>query len=275
MVDEQGNTFGTAADTPVTAGTIGWLAPDQETSALFGEQSGAVWQAPDTSDEEGAVTEDGTLNEAGQPVDGEANPEEVQVDPLTNDPYAVDTVTGRTSAIAATGVDSAGSPIYEAPAAAGGGSFEVGPDAAVSSVVASGPIDTSTWDAPVDPASGLTDVPVTDDGGSATWYGGDSGGSVDGGYDSGGSVDGGYDSGGSTDGGYDSGGSVDGGYDSGGSTDGGYDSGGSTDGGYDSGGSTDGGYDSGSYESSAPVEEAAPAPVVDEPPPPPPVEDSG
>lgn len=161
-----------------TPGLTDWLMPGAEGSSLFGDtnsgsETGPGWDSglvvepshvggaadassPSTADTPAAETPASGATTSGTSDDqasggGDANaadPQQISVSPVTGQPYATDAVTGTSSAIAASGVDNAGNPIYQAPEPAGGATFEIAADASVTAVTDVGPIDTSTWGTP-------------------------------------------------------------------------------------------------------------------------------
>ena len=278
MVDDQGNAFGILSDpgsydpgdttvpdsqgdgsgaTIATPGTIDWLNPGAEGSPLFDDSdtdwpsglsipdqpSGDVDDSNETSTEVGSSVSTTNVRDSGPTSDEER----VDVDPITGQPYTENTDTGQTQSIQSSGVDSMGNPIYQAPTAAGGDTFEV--DDAGATISTLGPLDTSGWDTTPQEENGAWD----DTSGALT--SGEPGSS----YDDGSSNDGSstdedrlsYDGGSSDDdsGSYDDSSSYDSGSDNDSSN-------------YDDSSS----YDSGSYDSSS-VSEGAPvdeAPAVSE-----------
>jgi hypothetical protein len=160
---DQGDDYSAAVATP---GTIDWLNPGAEDSPLFDDSdtdwssglsvpdqpSGDVDGSSDSSTETGSSASTTPVSDSGPMADDD---EQVDVDPITGQPYTENADTGQTQPIQASGVDSTGNPLYQAPTAAGGDTFEVdGPGATISTL---GPLDTSGWDSTPQEGTGAWD----------------------------------------------------------------------------------------------------------------------
>jgi hypothetical protein len=258
MVDDQGNSFGTFTDIsdPSSSGWESGLSiPDTDPDPDMGarepqaELSTSVALLGDPRNEATSLDVEGRSSGEAGPAPGGDDAEELDIDPITGQPYVQNTATGQTEAIQATGVDSSGNPIYQAPTQAGGDTFEVDPSGTAVSAV--GPIDTSTWDSPAQQDSGSWTDGQNDWSDSSTTSDSGGGGDSSGGSGGGGSSDSGYSGDTGSSGGESSGDTA------------------PSDPGYSDSGSSDSGYsDPGPSESTgvsegAPVEESPPPVVSD------------
>jgi hypothetical protein len=148
---EVGGTDDSTSNAGVTSGgLINWLAPGGEDSSLFADDSQPGGSGPGMYDDQGnafgsAVTIGQTVDDtasrgaadrlsgesaSGAPANTDSpadSPDnmEIKVDDTTGRPYAESSVTGDSQAIQATGSDSSGNLVYEAPEQAGGDLFSI------------------------------------------------------------------------------------------------------------------------------------------------------
>ncbi len=135
-----------ASSPDVETAVSGTVLPADPGPAPVATADGVVQAGESSQDVETAHTGSGFVDDQGNTFsDDDAGAQDIRVDAMTGDPYAVDRKTGDAASVQSVGTDGYGNVLYDAPAAAGGGEFTVGQGGTLSFAQESGPIDTSGW----------------------------------------------------------------------------------------------------------------------------------